>query len=1152
MALRTVRLFISSPGDVAEERLIARRMIGRLDAQFGGHLQFEAVLWERVALEATASFQEQLVKPSDTDILVLILWSRMGTPLPSHITRADGSTYASGTEFEFEDAVEGYRRRGTPRVLAYLKTAPITPPSDVEALEEAARQKRAMQGFVARWFRNEADGTLKGAFHNFATPADFEDLLEAHLTQLAEQYMPPGALIRGAAPSWRGRSPFRGLQTFEPEHAPVFFGRTAATASVLAKLRAQGQAQRAFVLIVSMSGGGKSSLVRAGVLPLLLQPGVVGNATLWRQAVMRPSDGQGRLVDALVRAIAHASRIADDHDDDAEPINLQASPPRVVTQLVERLRRIASQTESEGDETPACHLALVIDQLEEAFSDERVTVAERDAFFALLDGLARSGSVWIIATMRSDAYPRIADAPTLVALKEGEGQYDLLPPSVREIGQIIRLPASAAGLRFETRPNTAEKLDDVIRDAAANNPGALPLLQFLLEELYQRRNAEDVLTFRAYEELGGVEGALAQHAETVLASVSPAARHALPAVLRELVTFGVDDESRALRRVAPRSAFASRAASELVDALLEARLLVSALSSDGTSVVSLAHEALLEFWPRMKAWVEEDRELLLVHARLAAATREWERSSRSPDLLLARGKPLAEAKELVAAGLRLSPAEGALLQASQRRAQQFAIVRASAIAGLAVLTLVAGIAAYRARVESARAQVQATTAQRTTDFMVGLFANADPDQSQGEKVTVREVLDRGVTQIESELRGEDEVRANLTRAMGQAYNGLGLYPKARGLLENAVKQSERSAAPDALLKARLALADNRYQDGDYDNSEALYRAALDQAARLHGMESDAYARANTGLAETLAEGTKQEEAESRYRAALALNLRLHGEDFVETARDLDGLARLLVVEGRYEEAEPLYLRSLQTQQSLFGAHNGNVASSLNNLGSLYFQLGQYGKAVDAWTRALPIYREVFGPEHLRVAAALNNLGRVELLTNRLEPARQHAAEALDIVRRSLNDSHETLILPLNTLAMVLIEQGDLPGAHRLLDDALRIARTRRHWMLNQVLGNEAELALREYRLDDARALLDEARATQRKLYGDKLDGGESWRSAVLDLTDARLELAAGRRIDAQRKLSVALTVLEKRFGSTGLYATQGKRLSEAIASESKK
>ncbi len=1077
--------------------------------------------------------------------------------------RPDGTTYASGTEFEFEDAIGRYRVEGRPHILTYLKTAAIMSAGHLASLEDAAAQKRALERFVTRWFRNESDGTLKAAFHNFATPADFEDLLEAHLMQLAESFVPPGVARRTSAPTWLGRSPFRGLQAFEPEHAPVFFGRTAATASVLAKLRVQGQAGRAFVLIVSMSGGGKSSLVRAGVLPLLLQPGIVGTATAWRRAVMRPSDGQGRPLDALEAALldatadadADAMTVADRSDVEADQHANAAAAERFARRIVDRLRRIdardvATTPGSSSDAAPACHIALVVDQLEEIFSDERVGVAERDAFFAALDALARSGVVWVLATMRSDAYARIADAPVLVALKEGDGQFDLLPPSVREIGQIIRLPAAAAGLRFEARPNTAEKLDDVIRDDAARNPGALPLLQFLLEELYQRRNADDVLTFHAYEELGGVEGALVQRAETVLANVGDAARDALPKVLRELVTFGIDDESRALRRVAPRDAFADPASNELVEALLDARLLVAGSSADGTPVVSLAHEALLQFWPRVKTWVDEDRELLMVHARLEAATREWERHGRRSDLLLPRGKPLAEARELTGSGVRLRDDERALLDASMRRARRFAMLRASAVAALALLTVAAGVAAWRAKIESSRAQVQATTAQRTTDFMIGLFAEADPDQSKGDKITVREVLDRGVEQIDAELSGERAVKANLLRAMGQAYTGLGLFDKGRLVLGNAVTESTGAAQPDALMSARLALADNRYQAGQYAEAESLYRAALAQATRADGRAGDVVTTAEAGLAETLAILNRPDEAERLFRDAMARDLKDHGTESLAYARDLDGLGRSMFTEARTDEAIPLLEQSLAIRRRLLGSNDGRVAISLNNLGTLFYQAGRLEDAASTYAEALPTYRHVFGPDHPNVASVLNNLGRVELMSDRIGPARGHLVDALVILRKSMDDSNDQLVLPLNSLAMAQIESGELGAARASLEEALRIARERRYWALNQVVGNLAALDEREGDCARARRDLVEADRLLALQYEAKLQTTERWRTAVLDLTRA----ACAARDDpaqAARLLSESLPLLDAHFGRSNLYDIQASRINAKIAGETR-
>lgn len=1127
MALSTLRIFISSPGDVAEERLIARRVVRRLDSQVGEVLRLEPIFWEHAPLVATATFQDQLLRPSDTDIVIAILWSRLGTVLPGHIRRADGSAYASGTEFEFEDAVEGFRRNGKPEILAYRKTAQAPLPVDSALLDEHLRQKQAVDAFIRRWFLSDTDRSLKAAFHAFDSPADFEELLEAHLTRLVESHLPAGARIGTVAATWRQGSPFRGLAPFEAEHAQVYFGRTAAVASVLMKLRRQGEQRRAFVLIVGMSGGGKSSLVRAGVLPLLLQPGVVGSATQWRHAILRPSDGQGDLALALHRALGQPQAL---------PVAGFGETPGAVAQRRTSAAWVDDVQRGLDAVAPDCHLVLVVDQIEEMFSDARITATERAAFVASLDALARSGRVWVLATLRSDVYPRLAEVPQLMALKEGDGQFDLLPPTLREIGQIIRLPARAAGLSFEVRPSTAERLDETIRDAAAKNPGALPLLQFLLEELYKRRSSENVLTFRAYEDLGAVEGALAQRAEAVLAGVSEAAQRSLSGVLRELVAFGGDDEGQALRRVAPRKAFTTAAANALVDALVQARLLVSALDEQGQATISLAHEALLEFWPRLREWREQDRELLLMHARLAAAARTWERQQHSVDFLLATGKPLADARALLAGGMRLSPLEATFVDASERRSRRFKRLRAAAIAGLCVLTVLAGLGAYRATVESDRARTQAMTAQMTTDFMVSLFSIADPKENRGEKVTVREILDRGVTQIQGNLAGQQLVRSNLLRAMGQAYNGLGLYPRAHQLLTDALTQAEQSGVAADVLKARLAFASNRYLEGDYAAAEAAYRASLEAATRLNGELHPTVSESLTGLGDNLLELGKPGEAEPLYRRALEIDLKLHGEQHADTARSLDTLGGLLYFQARYAEAEPLYRRALAIRKSLFGDRHASLAASMNNLGSLLFQTGRYGAAADAWAEALPVYRNVFGPEHNEVATILNNLGRVELMRGNLEAAEPYLSQALAMDRKVLPADHDDLVLPLNSLAMLHLVRQQPAAAERLLDEALRIAQAHGHWMLNQVLGNQADLYQRTGRLAAARTALAQARAALATQYGDKLRGDEAWRSAVLDTFDAAIDIDERRFAEAERLLLAAQPILESRFGRRSFYA----------------
>jgi WD40 repeat protein len=289
---------------------------------------------------------------------------------------------------------------------------------------------------------------------------------------------------------------------------------------------------------------------------------------------------------------------------------------------------------------------ILLDQLEELFDQDRVSSADAARFVELAAELARSGVVWVVAAMRSDFYHRAAEIPALLALSEGAGQRHLPPPDFAEIGQMIRLPARAAGLRFEAAPD-GRRLDDMLHEAAARDASALPLLSFALDELFKRRNAEGVLTIAAYEALGGLEGALARRAEEVFQSLSEAVRGCLPDVLRALVSIGRDEGEPATARRAPLEVVSAGAArSALIEAFVEARLLV-ADSDEGGATVRFAHEALLRRWPRLADWLQEDREFLRVSARIAEAERRWRAEGASPEFLLAEGKPLGEGADLL-------------------------------------------------------------------------------------------------------------------------------------------------------------------------------------------------------------------------------------------------------------------------------------------------------------------------------------------------------------------------------------------------------------------------------------------------------------------------------------------------------------------------
>jgi hypothetical protein len=609
-------------------------VIERVGRDFAREARLVPVMWEDAPLRATASFQEGIDEQVDLDridLVVVVLWSRLGTPLGGRYRV--GEHDPTGVEWEFEQAAAAHAQRGKPDLLVYRRTAEPRLPSvrtDPKGFEDALAQFRAVEDFFQRRFRRE-DGSSRAACASYGTPGGFEERFENHLRAFVAQRLSAGPSDQ---PIWR-ISPFRGLSVFDVEHAPIFFGRSRAAHEALHLLREQASRGQAFLLILGASGAGKSSLARAGLLARLRSPGEVepeaGDGLVARVAFM-PGLGATPF-ESLVTALLREDGLGEGAGDPASRADLvqafRESPSAAVAFVRERLAARAERARgAQGLEcAPSARLALLVDQAEELFTRVQAP-EERRAFARVLAALAQSGVAWVIATLRNDFYGRLAEVPELLALKGESGQYDLLPPVPSEVAEMVRLPAERARLVFERRDGSGEALDDALISAALKSPGALPLLQFALAALHEAREGNR-LTWRAYEALGGLEGALTRRAESAFGALDREAQAALPRLARSLVEVSARDDGAVARR-RPLRADLDRdpAVARLVAALQEGRLLEADKDLAGRPVVGVAHEALLSAWGRFAGSVAADRDLLAVRRRVDGQAAYWESRGR--------------------------------------------------------------------------------------------------------------------------------------------------------------------------------------------------------------------------------------------------------------------------------------------------------------------------------------------------------------------------------------------------------------------------------------------------------------------------------------------------------------------------------------------
>ena len=433
-------------------------------------------------------------------------------------------------------------------------------------------------------------------------------------------------------------NPYMGLQAFGEVDAANFFGRERVVERLVARLGINGSAGR-FVAVVGPSGCGKSSVVRAGLLPALRRGAIAGSDD-WFVVEITPN---GRPFEELASGL---SAIAVDPAVDLLD-QLTEGPAGIRRVLHDMLPADQSQ------------LVLVIDQFEEVFTQGGVPAAQ-PFLAALADAVFdRWSRLRLVITIRADFYDRpLSNYAFAELLRKGTELVAAMSPE--ELQRAIEGPADRVGVRFE--PGVVAR---IVSDVA-DRPSALPLLQYALTELFDRRNRR-VIELATYIELGGAAGALAQRADQVYDGLAPPEQETTRQLMLRLVNLGDSEDDVTRRRVLRREllGIGGERTEVVLDTLAAHRLLTfdrDAVTRSPT--VEISHEALFTEWSCLRVWIADCRDDLRQHRRLADAAQEWRAAAEAPDYLLSGGR-LEELVALAARGaIRLTGPERAFLEAS--------------------------------------------------------------------------------------------------------------------------------------------------------------------------------------------------------------------------------------------------------------------------------------------------------------------------------------------------------------------------------------------------------------------------------------------------------------------------------------------------------
>lgn len=1136
--MKKIKIFISSPGDVALEREKAREVIKRLQKRYRKHFELISMLWEDLPLGADMSFQEGIdwivSKDDGVDIAIFILWSRLGTPLGGKVQKQDGNHYLSGTEREFdlmlrarESSISG-GGPDRPVLLVYVREDEESfhinqRGKSTSDLKNMVEQKELVEKFIQENFYDAESGTNIRAFHNFDVPTTFSHRLRIHLQNSLDELLKDAELHDQGWDTTAKGAPYRGLEVFDVEHEEIFFGRDQEISDVLVALERQALKGKAFVLLVGASGSGKSSLARAGIIPALQH--FETDPVFYRYGIMRPGQYLPDLFLGLAQVFSSETALPESITSEQSTKDLADSlrnNPEIAYKLALKpiLQKLDETTKGET------RLLLLIDQMEELFTGKTVSSDDVSRFINALDSLSATGRIRILATMRSDFYASLLDYPKLVKLKEGDGQYDLLPPKQSHIQRLITEPAWLAGIQFEENQKTGERLSQSILNDALQHPDALPLLQYTLRELYENRTQDGILTFNMYESLGGVEGAIGKRAEETYRDLAKDVRQLVPRLFRSLITINKEQEytskSVVLDTYLNLSADKNKKMKTAVEAFIQSRLLISHKNEDSQVVIRLSHEALIRSWPRLNQWLVDARELIQIRSRVDQSLTHWLEKARSDDLLLYEGMALEEAKALQKKWpeeLTDNQLEYITCSDKYHRRKRLKKLRFFQMISLLflVLTVTSLTSLYKAYQSAVREQTARNDAEDLVKFM--LFDLHEKLETVGRTDILLSTTQGVEAYFNNHPPAVDDPKAihrycimrfqmgGVLLEMGKRDAALQYYAESQDLIRESLKANPENTVLNNILAISLDNLGDVYRlAGEWEKALQYYRDSLELRRKFVEMNPENLewlhdlSASMQFVGDTLFEVGDRENALLHYHEGLSLREKLLETDpencvwMGDVAVSLNSVGDALVKEKKYQEALDFYRRSLGLMKKLSGIDPSNphwqyeLSIGLDNIGDMLSAIGKQQEALQNYLESRKIRQNLVTTDaentmwQNSLAASYQFIGNAYRKAGQMEEALHYYKQCMGLNRTFIasdpeNTKHLTgFTIALSSIGQVLLFKEKKEEALAVFNESLDIIRrlvandpANGFWLreLSVALNNVGDVYLAEKKQEDA-------------------------------------------------------------------------------------